>query len=559
MLSERLTHTGTNWSFSPEQFDILSAMLHHWPTRFLLLGALASSIGLAPIYPQTTNPGDVFNSNSGTGRGTSRSAPEDRFSGKDTRCADGSKHYEKQRREQVDEKAASDERNIEEMRQQLNGWRGQNPEIRSSIEKHIKDFAARAARDRQAELKQHQCYQAYYARGCVGRPCSATGGSENPGSANGGTAAGSNPPMRAPVLEGNKTAAFPGWDYLRGMALGMGDCVRGGQDALGALALMFQGDFVTAAQMLGLEPGKSVTLKTIYQELTTNVSFDPQTGRSISAEEAGRIAGRRICAYGIVPGATKIAGEAIKALGPAGNSMFKPVAPANITPNVENLAGKWIKTKNGPVKLGVKRSAPGKSMFGVVYDAAEKPGQVIKISKPRTARMEDPAETFPRQQSGTDLLEKAGIPTPRILDIQRAVPGQRPALLWIEDAFKKWPGATLAPDVLSTVHLDAVKKLYDSMGNAGLVWGDGHQGNVVFIPKPGGLAAGVLDSDMIVKASEMGAAPEAVANRLLKALMKMKRGELILSNDARPIMNTLFEARYLKTSSSSLTQPLPRY
>jgi hypothetical protein len=304
---------------------------------------------------------------------------------------------------------------------------------------------------------------------------------------------------------------------------------------------MMRGDFVTAAHMLGLEPGQSVVLKTMYQELTTKlVSLDRNA--QLSPIEAGRIAGRRICMYGLIPGAAKVAGEAVKALGPRGNSMFKPIKSADITPNAENLANKWIETDKGPAKLGDLLSPKGKSLFGAVYRDGENPGQVIKISKPPAPKIENPAETFPRQKEGADLLQEHGIPTPKIKGLQEGGIG-KPAILWIEDAYKKWPGGKPAPPNLTDVHIDAARELYKQIADAGMVWADGHADNMFFFPKRGGgLAAGVLDADMIV--TDLAAAPEAVANRLWKSLMRMEKGDLLIGNDPHAIMNTLFDARF---------------
>src|SRR5205085_5361361 len=131
-------------------------------------------------------------------------------------------------------------------------------------------------------------------------------------------------------------------------------------------ASMASGDFITAANLLGLQPGESITLRAIYQEASTqNIGISPF--------DAGRIAGRRICSYAVVPGGLK----ALKGIGgirTAGITPFNPLKGAAISEAATAdaaaasgqsvLPGKWIQTPKGPVLLGKLR---GTGAFGNVY------------------------------------------------------------------------------------------------------------------------------------------------------------------------------------------------
>ncbi len=325
--------------------------------------------------------------------------------------------------------------------------------------------------------------------------------------------------------------------YTKGIFQGLTDCAQYGVNALSSAFYMATGDFVTAAQLLGLEPGQSLILRSIYQEATTN-NF------GISPFEAGRIAGRRICSYVIVPTAAKIP-KGIKGLRTLGRTPFNPLEGSAVLENSAGLADTWIRTPKGPVRLG---GFIGSGELGSVYKLADQPGKVIKVSNTNP----DSPASFPRQLNGYNhITQETRILTPKIYDY---MPGgeQQPSFLVMDNVNTKWPGAQFFSNVKDIVNNPprkaAVQQLYDELKNNGLVWVDGHQLNVAFANVAGKLRAIVVDADMIFKGSELGNQDISVRVRLNGALQ---------GAGGRGIMSTSVEAkgplwtRYSNTGTSS--------
>lgn len=356
------------------------------------------------------------------------------------------------------------------------------------------------------------------------------------------------PPPPPPPPPGNPLV--DSWDYVRGLAQGFGDCAQFGMDLYAAGAAFARGDFISTAQILGLEPGQSVILRTIASELTAKAL-------GASPFEAGRLAGRRICSYVVVPQAIKGAGKflgklrggaragaALPGSGPgnplSGNVISEAAsADTDLPPGQQILPGKWIQTPQGPVQLGPRLGA-GK--FGNVYQLPSEPAQVIKVgnAKPLT-----PA-SFTRQIEGANLLKSAGVATPAI-DTGGAAAGAAPPLLFMENVFSKWPGAKILADVgeLQPAQLQAVQKLYQQIGSKGLVWADGNPSNIFVYPGANGLSAGVVDADMVFEAGALRAQPAIVQNNLINVLQSVGKMNLIFGPaNASQIMQALFNARF---------------
>jgi hypothetical protein len=358
----------------------------------------------------------------------------------------------------------------------------------------------------------------------------------------------STPPTRTAPRPPNPIADSLG--YLRGLAQGFGDCGKMGQDLLAAAGAFARGDFVTSAQILGLQPGESVTLRALAAELSTN-------NLGLSPFDAGRLAGRRICSYAVVPAGAKALGRLPRVLRGITRGAATPgstpatalkgdliaeaaSADAGIPADQGVLPGKWIQTPRGPVQLG---RLIGAGKFGNVYEVAGKSGEVIKVGN---ANPNSPA-SFPRQVAGAKLLAGAGIPTPALDTGPAAVPGA-PPMLFGENIFSKWPGATILSDsggALAPAQLQAVADLYRKIGNAGLIWADGNPSNIFVYSRPNGVGAGVVDADMVFAESALRAQPAIVQNNLVAVLQAAGKMQLIFNQgSAADIMNALFKARY---------------
>lgn len=299
---------------------------------------------------------------------------------------------------------------------------------------------------------------------------------------------------------------FDPLQYGKGVFEGLLDCAGAFRDLGAAAGYMVQGNFVAAANALGLQPGESVTLRAIFQEATTQ-------NLGISPEEAGRIAGRRLCAYAIVPAALKIP-KTLKGLNAPGASSLNPIKGGGISKNARSLAGKWVDTPSGPIRLGINL---GNGKFASVYKLPQ--GRAIKIS----TLDPDAGASFNGQKAGADLLRKAGIPTPSIYGVSVGGPGE-PSFLYTDDVTATGPGSAwkngqiLGGDVnLDVPKLTAIRDLYTQIRNAGLTWADGHAGNVFWF---GNGTAGVLDADMVFESNQLLQQPKFTMGNIQDAFQR---------------------------------------
>jgi hypothetical protein len=330
--------------------------------------------------------------------------------------------------------------------------------------------------------------------------------------------------------------------YVRGLAQGFGDCGKMGQDLLAAAAAFAKGDYVTTADILGLKPGESIVLRGIAQEATANAL-------GASPFEAGRLAGRRICMYAIVPGGLKAA-RSLRGIQTAGATPYRPLkgniiadaasADAAAPAGEAVLPGKWIQTPKGPVQLGPLRGA-GK--FGNVYEIAGQKGRVIKVGNANP----NSAASFPRQVDGANALQQAGVPTPAIEPGPLTAAGG-PPMLFMQDILNRWPGAQILKDIVQPgpAQLNAIRNLYSQIGNSGNIWVDGNPSNTFLYSGPGGITAGVVDADMVFQDTALRAQPPIVQNNLVSLLQSGGKGGLLFENSvsASRMMDALFQIRF---------------
>jgi hypothetical protein len=251
-----------------------------------------------------------------------------------------------------------------------------------------------------------------------------------------------------------------------------------------------------------------------------------------------------------------------------------------------SLAGRWIQTGQGPTQLG---NFVGKGEFGAVYEKGGNPNQVIKVG---TNLPETPA-SFNEQVAGGNLLK--GIDKNIAPDILENLPPQngQPPVMILDNVFRK-PGAFQATSrgtARTQATIDsgtpstslpkltpaqtqqapiARQQLIDKIAGAGVVAGDLHGGNIVYVSDgAGGLTGVVVDSDLVgtkaglVKelngregADILGVMSQAQANgvapqvsRLMQSIVNVLEagnGDLSVLNPnmtALSVMNALEEAR----------------
>lgn len=333
----------------------------------------------------------------------------------------------------------------------------------------------------------------------------------------GGPTAGSRPPPNA----GRRPGGNPldpirfGEAYLRGVADGAVDCLDGFGNLVAGIGLLLRnplGNAETAAGLMGVAPGQSVTLAMIAQEVEDSRHRATMT----NAEESGRIAGRRFCMYGLLPGVVKAA-KGKPGAKPGARPGVTPLPPETTVPtrtvpadatftvevasHPENLAGTTIATRHGPVNLG---GYIGKGSFGTVFENRSVPKQVIKVSNDHAQSR----PSFERQRDGARLLRESGIPTPAIHRLIEGGPHE-PSFLEMDHFNKEFPGAielrkfTTLPKGLRAEVRQAAGKLFNDIAKTGHVWIDGDLRNLAFDRNGGSLRAIVLDADLIVPIDQL--------------------------------------------------------
>jgi hypothetical protein len=314
-------------------------------------------------------------------------------------------------------------------------------------------------------------------------------------------------------------------DYLHGVLDGFGNCFKSMGSLLAGAGYFAQGDFQNAATAWGLAPGQSIFLKTMYSELTT-----PSIGSNVSPYDAGVTAGRRLCAYAVIPGVTKAAGTLIKGAASPGSTFTNPIkgsalqdaidgevpktpttseAPqppvASDAPQPTDIANKWVQTGNGPVQLG---KLAGQGSFATVFKYGK--ASVIKFSRSIPRIKGYGPESIEGQSIGASRLEKAGVETPNTSNYSPGGPDS-PASIMADDVTQKYPNSEplstsefqTLPAAKQTQILNAITNVTNQIAKSGNVLIDTNPGNFTMEPLGNTLEAIIHDPDMVMTVPEI--------------------------------------------------------
>jgi hypothetical protein len=356
--------------------------------------------------------------------------------------------------------------------------------------------------------------------------------------------------------------------YLQGMAAGVGNCIQGLGTAIAGLGYFAQGDFVDAAKAWGVTPGDSVTLKAIAAELTT-----PVVGSNVTPYDQGVAAGRRICTYVLIPGATKAAGAALKgrAPPPVSASAKTPIQGSALQNAIndapQEIANQPVQLQNGVAQLG---NYVDKGSFASVFKYGK--ASVIKLSRTDADAAGYGPASIEGQQNGFNHLKAAEIDTPELSDFQ---PGNSnsPASIVAEDVTKKYPNSfQLSRDSYNKLPaaqqgkiVSAMQDLNNKLTQNGLGSIDSNPGNLTMQPVGDGFKAILHDSDMIYDQGELqklvngtlpdGMIPKGVLDYSLEAggAPNLLSGPWTLES----LMETIQNARMIRLKVPSLEGAVP--
>lgn len=193
-------------------------------------------------------------------------------------------------------------------------------------------------------------------------------------------------------------------------------------------------------------------------------------------------------------------GEPPEARGPPPGAKTNPLRGSAVVQEAKNLAGKTIDLGGGrSVTLGDHVADGG---YGTVYKIEGRPNELFKIIHKTGERGGGAA--VKRQLAGRTLITAGPrpLPTPGVISS-----GLDPPYLIVENIYAGPWAAKGANAVgngpLTKAERQAIKKLYDDLGNRGLVWVDGHRGNIFFFHDGEILKAGILDQDFIYPVREL--------------------------------------------------------
>jgi len=326
---------------------------------------------------------------------------------------------------------------------------------------------------------------------------------------------------------------------MQGLAEGAGQCIHGFGDMLrGMYSLFVEGEYAKAAQLMGLSPGKSITLEAIRQEVE-----DSANRSRMSPRQAGMVGGRRFCAYGLIAGVTHAATKARGKIPPPGQVPARPLVPdryfmKSIAESPQVASGQWVRTARGPLKLG---DWVGSGEFGAIYEDGARPGQVIKVS-----RVPEGAETFPRQVQGTRALERAGVDTVRIHDYIPPENGGA-GFLRMDHVDTHFPGAVKIGNYFEHPERlgirEAAERGYRDIARINHVAPDLHFGNAYFRNTPSGWRMVVVDADMIVPYEDLYPLRGSVGNST--GFLLQKAGLSVADRfSASELMQTFLDVRF---------------
>jgi len=339
-------------------------------------------------------------------------------------------------------------------------------------------------------------------------------------------------------------------DYLHGVVDGFGVCFKSMGSLLAGAGYLVHGDFVNAAQAWGLSPGQSVILKTIYTELTT-----PQINvvSNVTPYEAGVTAGRRLCQYGLIPGATKAAGTAIKgAVSTPGSTFLNPIEDGALQNAIDStpeaIANKWIQTGKGPVQLG---AYAGQGSFATVFKFGK--ASVIKLSRANPETLGYGPESIEGQSVGAGRLQQTGVETPNTSNYSPGGSGN-PASIVADDVTQKYPGSFQLSN--AKYHaldgaqqgqaLNAVTNATDQIAKGGYVLIDVNPGNFTLQAVGNAMKAIIHDPDMVMTLPEIHQlTPTSVRWAVLNTALEMAGEPNFLSQPftAQSLTNVLNIAR----------------
>ncbi len=250
-----------------------------------------------------------------------------------------------------------------------------------------------------------------------------------------------------------------------------------------------------------MTPGDSVTLKAIAAELTT-----PVVGSNISAYDQGVVAGRRICSYVLIPGATKAAGAVLKGRAPpppvsapakipiSGNALENAI---NESP--KSIANEPVQVQNGVAQLG---DFVDNGSFADVYKYGK--ASVIKLARSDADAAGYGPASIKGQWDGFHLLKEAEIDGPELSDFQ-AGNEDTPASVVADDVTKKYPGSfqlsnraynKMLPAQQGKI-VSAIQDLDNKLIAKGLGSIDPNPSNLTMQPVGDGFKAILHDTDMI--------------------------------------------------------------
>lgn len=353
----------------------------------------------------------------------------------------------------------------------------------------------------------------------------------------------------APLQGGVKQPSNPIVDtgqYLQGMMAGLGGCVQGFGSLIAGAGYFAQGDFVHAAQAWGVTPGESMTLKTIYAEMTA-----PVIGSGSDPYTSGVTAGRRLCAYGLVPGVAKAAGTALKGAvsGPKAPPVLQGQAlqdALNKTP--KQLANQTVQLTKGTAKLG---AYVADGSFAAVFKNGA--GKVIKLSKNGPDTMGYGPDSILGQKDGAAILQGIeGVETPEVSGYQAAGPNS-PASIIADDVSTPPDSFTLSSaryqkltPALQGQAVAVVTQASNAIAKGGYVMLDPNPSNFMLQPVGNAYKAIIHDPDMIMTPAQVKALPSGSPQlSILQAALDLGDAPNLLSQGftAESIMNVINTAR----------------
>ena len=189
--------------------------------------------------------------------------------------------------------------------------------------------------------------------------------------------------------------------------------------------------------------------------------------------------------------------------------------------------------------------------FGAVYNIEGDPSQVIKVIRPGA----EGAESVTRQLQGNLLANQAGIETPTVYSSSAGADGEPPHMIMDNvNGGKRSNVATPSSVQMTPQQNTAFQLLYKKLADNGLIWADGKPNNVYFYGSPNAPSVGILDPDMISRASdpEKLMEPTVAANFVKSASPGMQQtvGNELLQEDPRLDAWAIMRDRYQTQASN---------